>query len=56
MAKPNESIKAFAYLRTSSAANIGEDKDSGQGQLHAVQAFTKRAERSSWSAHSTTKR
>lgn len=43
MAKPPKSTKAFAYLRTSSAANIGEDKDSGRRQLHAVQAFAKRA-------------
>jgi hypothetical protein len=42
MAKSTKSIKAFAYLRTSSAANIGEDKDSGRRQLHAVQAFAKR--------------
>ena len=33
MAKPTKSVKAFAYLRTSSAANIGEDKDSGRRQL-----------------------
>ena len=33
MAKPTKSVKAFAYLKTSSAANIGEDKDSGRRQL-----------------------
>ncbi len=43
MVKPTKSVKAFAYLRTSSAANIGEDKDSGRRQLHAIQAFAKRA-------------
>ena len=43
MAKPKEFAKAFAYLRSSSAANIGEDKDSGRRQLHAIQAFAKRA-------------
>jgi Resolvase, N terminal domain len=43
VAKPTKSVKAFAYLRTSSAANIGEDKDSGRRQLHAIQAFAKRA-------------
>jgi DNA invertase Pin-like site-specific DNA recombinase len=36
-------ITAFAYLRTSSAANIGEDKDSGHRQLTAIQAYAKRA-------------
>jgi DNA invertase Pin-like site-specific DNA recombinase len=36
-------IKAFAYLRTSSAANIGEEKDSGRRQLAAIQAYAKRA-------------
>ena len=35
--------KAFAYLRTSSATNIGEDKDSGKRQRAAIQAFAKRA-------------
>ena len=43
MAKPTKSVKAFAYLRTSSAADIGEDKDGGRRQLHAIQAFAKRA-------------
>lgn len=36
-------IKAFAYLRTSSAANIGEDKDSGRRQTTAIEAFAKHA-------------
>ncbi|RXG97241.1 recombinase family protein [Bradyrhizobium vignae] len=36
-------MKAFAYLRTSSAANIGEDKDSGQRQLQAIEVYAKRA-------------
>ena len=43
MAKSAQSAKAFAYLRTSSAANIGEDKDSGQRQLQAIKAYAKRA-------------
>ena len=34
---------AVAYLRTSSAANIGQDKDSERRQLLAIQAFAKRA-------------
>ncbi|MBR0969607.1 recombinase family protein [Bradyrhizobium japonicum] len=43
MRKTSKSIKAFAYLRTSSAANIGEDKDSGRRQLQAIETFAKRA-------------
>lgn len=38
-----QSITAFAYLRTSSAANIGEDKDSGRRQLAAIETYAKRA-------------
>ena len=36
-------IEAVAYLRTSSATNVGGDKDSDRRQRHAVQAFAKRA-------------
>src|SRR6266436_9138040 len=43
MGKSTQLVRAFAYLRTSSATNIGEDKDSGRRQLHAIQAFAKRA-------------
>jgi hypothetical protein len=42
MGKASQSTKVFAYLRTSSAANIGEDKDSGRRQLHAIEAYAKR--------------
>jgi DNA invertase Pin-like site-specific DNA recombinase len=35
--------KAVAYLRTSSAKNVGEDKDSHTRQLIAVNAYAKRA-------------
>src|SRR4029078_4457553 len=41
MAKKLES--AVAYLRTSSAANVGPDKDSDKRQRAAVAAFAKRA-------------
>lgn len=34
-----EAIKAFAYLRTSSAANVGPDKDSDKRQREAIQVF-----------------
>jgi DNA invertase Pin-like site-specific DNA recombinase len=42
-ARSAKTIKAFAYLRTSSAANIGEDKDSGQRQRTAIETYAKRA-------------
>jgi DNA invertase Pin-like site-specific DNA recombinase len=35
--------KAFAYLRTSSATNVGEDKDSAKRQRAAIETFAKRA-------------
>src|SRR5689334_2015361 len=38
--KPGSS---FLYLRTSSAANVGADKDSDKRQRAAVEAFAKRA-------------
>lgn len=34
---------AIAYLRTSSAANVGADKDSEKRQRQAVEGFAKRA-------------
>jgi DNA invertase Pin-like site-specific DNA recombinase len=34
---------AVAYLRTSSAANVGVDRDSERRQRAAIQAFAKRA-------------
>src|SRR5689334_18978967 len=43
MAKSTKSVRAFAYLRTSSAANIGEDKDSGRRQLQAIEGYARRA-------------
>jgi len=33
--------KAVAYLRTSSAANVGENKDSDKRQLSAIEAYAK---------------
>jgi DNA invertase Pin-like site-specific DNA recombinase len=35
--------QAVAYLRTSSAANVGEDKDSDKRQRAAIDAYAKRA-------------
>jgi DNA invertase Pin-like site-specific DNA recombinase len=34
-------IKAVAYLRTSSATNVGADKDSAKRQLAAIEAYAK---------------
>jgi DNA invertase Pin-like site-specific DNA recombinase len=36
-------VKAVAYLRTSSATNVGADKDSDKRQLAAITGFAKRA-------------
>jgi DNA invertase Pin-like site-specific DNA recombinase len=43
MAKSGKSgkIKAIAYLRTSSASNVGSDKDSDKRQAAAIGAFAK---------------
>jgi DNA invertase Pin-like site-specific DNA recombinase len=38
-----DSIKAVAYLRTSSAANVGADKDSEKRQRAAIEAFARAA-------------
>src|SRR6187455_2748893 len=39
----NKSKFAVAYLRTSSAANVGPDKDSDKRQRAAIEAFARRA-------------
>jgi DNA invertase Pin-like site-specific DNA recombinase len=38
-----ELTKAVAYFRTSSATNVGEDKDSAKRQRDAISGFAKRA-------------
>ena len=38
-----EKIPAIAYLRTSSASNVGADKDSDKRQRAAISAFAKSA-------------
>src|SRR5215472_3720959 len=35
--------KAFAYVRTSSAANVGPDRDSEPRQRQAIESYAKRA-------------
>jgi len=42
MAKREKIQKVFAYMRTSSAANVGADKDSEKRQRAAIEAFAKR--------------
>ena len=43
MARQGKNGAAVAYLRTSSAANVGTDKDSDKRQRAAIEAFAKRA-------------
>ena len=43
MPRQGKSREAVAYLRTSSAANIGADKDSDRRQREAIQRFARRA-------------
>src|SRR5262245_36201247 len=38
-----EPIKVIAYMRTSSAANVGNDKDSERRQREAIKSFAKSA-------------
>src|SRR3954470_6964965 len=42
MARTGKCTPAIAYLRTSSAANVGADKDSDKRQRDAIAAFAKR--------------
>src|SRR4051812_8581575 len=42
MRKSAEFPKAIAYLRTSSATNVGSDKDSDKRQREAIASFAKR--------------
>src|SRR3954453_23600859 len=42
MARAAKRTPAIAYLRTSSAANVGADKDSDKRQRDAIAAFAKR--------------
>jgi DNA invertase Pin-like site-specific DNA recombinase len=43
MARKGKLVKAVSYLRTSSAANVGADKDSDKRQRDAIAVFAKRA-------------
>ena len=43
MLRQRKTVPAIAYLRTSSAANVGSDKDSDKRQREAIEGFAKRA-------------
>lgn len=43
MSRKGEAAKAIAYIRTSSAANVGADKDSDKRQLAAIERLAKSA-------------
>lgn len=43
MARNGKRLEAVAYLRTSSAANVGADRDSEKRQRMAIEAYAKRA-------------
>lgn len=43
MAAKGKRVEAVAYLRTSSAANVGQDKDSELRQRAAIEGYAKRA-------------
>ncbi len=43
MAEKGKKVEAVAYLRTSSAANVGSDKDSDKRQRAAIEGYAKRA-------------
>jgi DNA invertase Pin-like site-specific DNA recombinase len=43
MAGKAKRVEAVAYIRTSSAANVGADKDSDKRQRAAIESFAKRA-------------
>lgn len=43
MARKGKLVEAVAYIRTSSAANVGVDKDSDKRQRAAIEGFAKRA-------------
>ncbi len=43
MAINGKKVEAVAYIRTSSAANVGADKDSDKRQRAAIEGYAKRA-------------
>jgi len=43
MATKEKKVEAVAYIRTSSAANVGSDKDSDKRQRAAIEGYAERA-------------
>jgi hypothetical protein len=43
MARKGKTVEAVAYIRTSSAANVGADKDSDKRQRAAIEGYARRA-------------
>ncbi|MBR1287109.1 recombinase family protein [Bradyrhizobium sp. AUGA SZCCT0177] len=43
MARNGKTVQAVAYIRTSSAANVGTDKDSDKRKRAAIEGYAKRA-------------
>jgi DNA invertase Pin-like site-specific DNA recombinase len=43
MSRKGKKVQAVAYIRTSSAANVGTDKDSDKRQRAAIEGFARRA-------------
>jgi len=43
MVRKGNLVEAVAYIRTSSAANVGSDKDSDKRQRAAIEGYAKRA-------------
>lgn len=43
MGSKTKTVEAVAYIRTSSAANVGADKDSERRQRAAIEGFAQRA-------------
>jgi hypothetical protein len=43
MTRKRKRVEAIGYMRTSSAANVGRDKDSGKRQRAAIEGYAKAA-------------
>jgi hypothetical protein len=47
MARKGKLVQAVGYMRTSSATNVGVDKDSEKGQRAAIEGYARRPATSS---------
>jgi hypothetical protein len=48
MGRSQNRVQAVGYVRTSSAANVGADRDSEPRQRRAIERFAKSAATKSW--------